>query len=252
MVTRRRTPVAPVAIEPGFHCTPAEQRRLLGNTPFFAPLPSEEVDRVTASFQQADYAAGETIHYSGDPAVRLSIVAAGMVKLVRPTVEGRDVLLDILGPGDYFGSLAELGDTIYREDAIAQTQCCILYATADEFRQLLQRYPPVALATLDLVAGRLRSAQATIEQISAYPVNQRVAATLLKLADRIGRQDDGATLIEMPLSRQDIADMTGATVETVSRVMSEFRRSGLIESGRRWIAIRDRDALETVAQHAPR
>ena len=67
---------------------------------------------------------------------------------------------------------------------------------------------------------------------------------------RVPRQDDGATLIEMPLSRQDIADMTGATVETVSRVMSDFRRSGLIESGRRWISIRDRDALEDIAQGA--
>jgi CRP-like cAMP-binding protein len=248
MSSRRRTPVETVTIEPGFHCTPAEQRRLLGNTPFFASLPATDVDTVAASFQQADFEAGESIYYTGDPAIRLSIVAAGMVKLVRPTVDGQDVLLDILGPGDYFGSLAELGDSVYQEDAIAQTQCCILYATADEFRELLRRYPPVALATLDLVATRLRSAQETIEQISAYPVNQRVAAILLKLASRVGRADNGAILIEMPLSRQDIADMTGAKVETVSRVMSDFRRSGLIESGRRWIAIHDRDALENIAQ----
>ena len=247
MVTRRRTPVEPVTIEP-HHCTPAEQRRLLGETPFFAQLPPASVDQVAASFRQADYADGEAIYYSGDPANRLSIVAAGMVKLVRPTSEGQDVLLDILGPGDYFGTLAELGDAAYREDAIAHTQCCILYTTGDEYRRILQHYPQVALATLDLVAARLRSAQETIEQISAYPVEQRVATTLVRLAKRVGRQDNDGILIEMPLSRQDLADMTGAKVETVSRVMSDFRRSGIVESGRRWIAIRDAAALAAIAQ----
>src|SRR5688572_11381077 len=110
MASRRRSPVEPVMIGP-HHCTPAEQRRLLGGTPFFKDLPEADIDQVAASFRQADYAAGATIHYSGDGATRLSTIAAGMVKLVRPTSEGQDVLLDILGPGDYFGSLAELGDT---------------------------------------------------------------------------------------------------------------------------------------------
>lgn len=247
MSSRRRSPVEPVWIEVD-HCTPAEQRRLLAGTPFFSGLSQAEIDDVAAAFRQAHFAPEATIYFSGDPAERLGIVAAGMVKLVRPTSEGQDVLLDILGPGDYFGSLAQLGDPVYREDAIAHTHCCILYTTADEFRQLLQRYPAVALATLDLVATRLRSAQETIEQISAYPVDQRVASTLLKLARRVGREENGTTLIEMPLSRQDLADMTGAKVETVSRVMSEFRRSGLIDSGRRWIAIRDAEALAGIAQ----
>ena len=247
MANRRRSPVEPVEIE-AHHCSPAEQRRLLGGTPFFRRLPPEEIDEATASFRQADFPAEATIHLSGDSAERLSIVAAGMVKLVRPTPEGQDVLLDILGPGDYFGSLAALGDHVYREDAIAHTHCCILYTTSDEFRRLLQQFPAVSLATLDLVAERLRSAQETIEQISAYPVDQRLAATLLKLARRVGREEDGSILIEMPLSRQDLADMTGAKVETVSRVMSELRRAGLIDSGRRWIAIRDEDALAELAE----
>lgn len=248
MANRRRTPVEPVAIE-AHHCTPAEQRRLLGGTPFFMQLSESDVEQLASSFRQADYAAGETIQRSGEPATRLSIVAAGMVKLIRPTSDGQDVLLNILGPGDYFGSLADLGDSAYQEDATAHTQCCILFTTAAEYRQLLQQYPTVALATLDFVATRLLSAHETIEQISAYPVDQRVAATILDLARRVGREDDGAILIEMPLSRQDLADMTGATVETVSRVMSDFRRMGLIESGRRWIAVRDADALTGIARH---
>jgi len=241
-MSRRRTPVEPIIIQP-HQCTPSEQRRLLGGVPFFAPLSASDIDDIASSFRQADYPAGKVIHRAGDPADRLSIVAAGMVKLVRPTPDGQDVLLDILGPGEHFGSLSDLGDDAYREEATAHTNCCILYTSARAFRDVLERFPAVALATLHLVAARLRTAHATIEQISAYPVDRRVASTLLHLADRVGRRDGETTLIEMPLSRQDLADMTGATVETVSRVMSDFRRAGLIESGRRWIAVRDRDRL---------
>jgi hypothetical protein len=86
----------------------AEQRRLLGGAPFFAPLPATDMDDLATAFRQADYAAGRVIHHAGDPAARLSIVAAGMVNLARPTPDGQDILLGFLGPGEHFGSLAGL------------------------------------------------------------------------------------------------------------------------------------------------
>ena len=247
---RRRSPIEPVSIE-RHHCTPAEQVRILAATPFFRTVSPDHMLRLASTFRQADYLASASIQRSGEPATRLSIVAAGMVKLVRHTASGQDVLLDIIGSGDFFGSLADLGDLTYQEDATAHTDCCILYTTAEEFRQVLRTYPEVTIATLDLVAARLRTAQQVIEHISAHPVDQRVAATLLHFARRIGRNVDETILIDMPLSRQDLADMTGAQVETVSRVMSEFRRAGIIESGRRWTAIRDVKALENIAGHLP-
>jgi CRP-like cAMP-binding protein len=243
---RRGSPVRQVEVSP-LHCTPADVRRILAGTPFFSSLSADDIDIVARDFRQNHFVAGATIHLAGGKANRLSIVAAGMVKLVRPTPEGQEVLLEILGPGDYFGSLATLGDATYADDASAHTDCCVLQASARDFQGLLERYPSVTLATLAFVAGRLRGAHETIEQLSARPVEQRVAATLLKLADRVGRQRREDVLIEMPLSRQDLADMTGTTVETASRVMSELRRSGTIDSGRRWISIVNRAALEAVA-----
>lgn len=244
---RRRTPVEPVAVEP-HRCTLSEQRRLLGASPFFAGLSDAELAQAATAFRQANYRAGEAIHRAGDPATRLSIVVAGQVKIARPTPGGQDVLLAILGADEHFGSLLELGDAVYRDEAIAHTDCCVLWTSAEGFHALLLRYPAAALATLALVAARLRAAHETIEQLSAYPVDRRVAATLLALADRMGRDEDGAILIDTVLSRQDLADMTGATVETVSRVLSDFRRTGLVESGRRWIAVRDRDRLAALAR----
>ncbi|MCD6679574.1 MAG: Crp/Fnr family transcriptional regulator [Burkholderiaceae bacterium] len=261
---RRHSPVAPVRVEP-HRCTALEKRRLLGATPFFSALGDGQLDEVAERFDQRNFTVGETIHRAGDPAERLSIVVAGQVKIARPTPDGQDVLLALLGPQEHFGSLLELGDAVYRDDAVAHTDCCVLSTGAESFHALVVRFPSVANAALALVAARLREAQATIEQLSTYPVPRRVAATLLALADRlgtirpcvdsddhrgVGNSGDGhddEILIDATLSRQDLADMTGATVETVSRVLSDFRRRGWIDSGRQWVSVRDRASLKKVA-----
>lgn len=225
------------------HCSVEDQRRLLGNSPYFRSLNPEQIELVQRAFMQRHHRADTTIHYAGEAATRLSIVAAGSVKLVRTTPDGKDVVTDLLTPGDQFGSLAELGDLTYRETAIAHTECCILSTTAPVFSDMMRQFPAIAIDTLALVARRLGDARSTIEQLSAHPVEQRVVQLLLHLASRIGVERDGGVLIDLPLSRQDIADMTGTTVESASRVMSELRKSGEIASGRRWISILDEAGL---------
>jgi CRP-like cAMP-binding protein len=93
------------------------------------------------------------------------------------------------------------------------------------------------------MAKRLQKAHEIIRQLSALPVDQRVASTLVRLADKFGQPDEVGFLIQLPLSRQDLAQMTGSTPETVSRVLSEFKREGLIRTGREWVALLDQDAL---------
>lgn len=240
---RKQSPVQQEPIDFGLHCSVPEQRRLLGDSPYFKSLTPEQVVDVQKEFQQHHYHAEETIHFAGDDATRLSIVGAGSVKLVRSTLEGKDVVIDLLTPGDHFGSLAELGDATYRETAVAHTECCILSTTAPVFARFMREYPVVALDSLAMVAERLRTAQSTIEQLSAHPVEQRVVQMLLHLAGKTGKSGDNGILIDIPLSRQDIADMTGTTVESASRVLSELRKSGEIDSGRRWISILDVESL---------
>lgn len=234
---RRNSPVKRIDIQPELHCSIEDQRRLLGQSPFFASLTPDEIHAVQRLFSQQHYAEGAPIQAAGEPATRISIVAAGTVKMARPTPDGQDVLLDFLGAGEHFGSLAALGDRAYREDVTAHTPCCVLYTTSETFDRILRAYPGVALSALEIVASRLRQAQTAVEQLSAYSVEHRVASTLLHLAETRGAPAEAGVLIEIPVSRQDIADMTGAKVETVSRVMSDLKRSGLIESGRRWIAV---------------
>ena len=243
---RRRGRAEPIALAPP-RCSPAAQLAVLAASPFFARLSRTELARVARHFRQASFAAGHVIHSAGEPAARLSLVAIGQVKIAHPTPDGHDVLIALLGPGEYFGTVAELGDPVYRDAAAAHTDCCVLSIGADAFRGLLQRYPPVALAGLELTAARLRAARHTIEQLGIYPADRRLAATLLALAERMGRPEAGGTMIDMQLSRQDLAQMTGATVETVSRILGEFDRARLIDSGRQWIAVRDHDRLSRLA-----
>lgn len=244
-MSRPKSPLQSVRIDTGLHCSVADQKRLLGASPYFRSLDEASVAEVQRQFGQQHYPEGATIQLAGQEATRISIVGAGTVKLVRSTSEGRDIVLDMLTPGDHFGSLAQLGDRHYTETAIAHSECCILSTTAPDFARMLRSYPTVAIDSLEMIAARLRDAQGTIEQLSGYSVEQRVVRVLLNLATRIGVEHDGGVLINVPLSRQDLADMTGTTVESASRVMSDLKRQGLIESGRRWIAIPDPTALET-------
>jgi CRP-like cAMP-binding protein len=233
------------------HCSPSLRLAILRRVPLFAALDDQSLALVDRRFHERGYAAGEMIYFTGDPAQTLYVVAIGKVKLLRHAPR-QDVLLDFVGPGELFGGLPVMGDRAYPDTAQAQTDCCLLEVLADDFQAILDAYPPVTRTLLGIVSERLLAAHATIGRISAYPVESRVAATLLALAGRFGAAEQGAERLQLPLTRQNLADMTGATVETVSRVMSQLRKQGLIRSGRGWVALLDRDRLAALAADLPR
>jgi CRP-like cAMP-binding protein len=246
MTSRRRIPLEPELIAPHM-CSVELRLDILRRVPFFGGLAPEDIATINRRFRERGYVAGETIYTAGDIAARLYVVAVGKVKVVRHTLAGQDVVLNVLAPGEFFGALSALGDAEYPDTAQALTPSCVLEIAAEDFQAILRRYPSVALAALDIVAERLRGAQAQIRQLSAEPATSRVAAALLALTRKLGEPHEGALLIQMPLSRDDLAAMTGATVETVSRIMSKLREDGIIRSGRQWVAIADADRLATLA-----
>lgn len=246
MSQRRKSPVEPESIEPHM-CDITMRHNILRHVPFFTMLSDDDIRQINQRFREQGFEPGEPIYYAEDPASRLYVVAAGKVKQMRHTLTGQDVLLDILSEGDFFGSLSVLGDEKYPDTALAQTNVCALSIDAEGFGEILKTHPPVALAVLNITGQRLRDAQEAIRQLSAHSVDQRLAYTLLKLAAKLGEAQDVGMLIQMPLSREDLAAMTGATPETISRIMSQFQKEGWIESGRQWVAVRDSDALAAVA-----
>lgn len=246
MRARATQPANEVPIDGG-GCTTIHRRKLLQALPFFAALAPVDMEAVNSHFRAQSYEPQDAIYFAGDPADRLFVLAHGKVKLSHHTAAGQEVVFDLIGPGEMFGSLALLGDREYRDEAVALTHCCALVITATDFQQVLERYPPVALAVLRVVAARLQDAREVISRLSALPVSARVAAALLTLAGKLGTQRPEGIRIQAPLSRQDLAAMTGATTESVSRVMSQLRRDGVIASGREWVAIRDAARLAKLA-----
>jgi CRP/FNR family transcriptional regulator, nitrogen oxide reductase regulator len=246
---RRHSPVE-VDIVPPAACSVELRLEILGNLPFFATLSPADVAAANERFRELGFAAGDTITFSDDPAASLYVVASGQVKLLHHTLAGKDVLLDVLTPGEFFGNLSAQEGATYLETAIAQTDACILAIPTAAFRAILGEHPAAALAVLDLTAQRLQSAQERVRQLSAYSVEQRIAVTLLRLAEKLGDEREVGWLIQTPLSRDDLAQMTGTTPESASRVMSQLQKDGLIASGRQWVAITDRFTLEERAGEA--
>jgi CRP/FNR family transcriptional regulator, nitrogen oxide reductase regulator len=247
MTAARRSPIEPETIEPHM-CSLDLRLAILGALPFFSSLSKTEIQQVNQSFTERGYQSGETIYYSGEHAERLYVVAAGKVKLLRHTYSGKDILLEVLKPGEFFGTLSTLGEENYSETAAALTSVCTLSIGSAEFRHILERFPPVSVAVLDTLSSRLQEAQDMVHQLSAHTVEQRIAFTLLKLAEKLGERNDVGLLIQMPLSRDDLAMMVGTTTETASRVMSQLQKDGLIRSGRQWVSITDQDRLRTLSR----
>ena len=240
---RPKSPVRLDWVDPQV-CSLDYRLKIIGRLPFFKHLPADAIQWINSLFHDHDFAAGERVYFEGDEADHLFLVAMGKVKLARNSASGREVLLDILHSGEYFGNLAVLGGSVHTETALAQTDCCILQISSPDFESVLEKYPEVTRKVLETVNQKLLESREIVRQLSAYTAEQRIASALLRLADKLGEKRAHGVLIQLPFSRQDLAAMTGATTETVSRIMSRFAAEGLVSTGRKWVTIIDPEGLE--------
>ncbi|MCK6585622.1 MAG: Crp/Fnr family transcriptional regulator [Anaerolineales bacterium] len=244
---RPKSPVRLEWVDPAI-CSTDYRLKIIGRLPFFKHLPPGAIAKINSLFHDVDVSAGERIYFEGDEAEYLYLVAMGKVKLVRNTASGREVLLDILRGGDYFGSFSTLSGRVHTETAIAQTDSCILRISAGDFDRILADHTDVTRKVLEAVSQRLAESQEIVKQLSAYTVEQRIASALMRLASKLGEARGEGVLIQLPFSRQDLAAMTGSTTETVSRAMSRFAEEGLIRSGRKWVTILNLNRLKELAK----
>ena len=239
---RRNSPLKDVSDELA-HCSTERRHELLSQTSFFSHLPAEGLDAVNSHFREVHFQAGDWIYHPGDPADRMFVVAAGQVKLLQHGPDGKDVVFQLAAAGDLIGALAAIRTTTYGDGAQAHSDCCLLQIARDDFQALLEQQPGITMKVLEFAGAQLEEAREAISGLSSGSVEQRIARTLLRLAERHGEQAEEGLLIQLSLPQQDLAAMTGTTIETVSRTLSQLRQQGVIRSGRRWIAITDADAL---------
>lgn len=242
----RRTPLSIPESDPRT-CSRGARLNALARVSFFAGLDHDQLHLIDGRAVMRGMEAGQALYLAGRPAGRLYVVASGAVRLTGTTPDGSEVLLDVLGPGSFLGALPALGGGTYAEDAWALTAGCVLAFSAEQFDAVLDEHPQVARSALAAVGRQLRAAQGRIERTAAATAPVRIASTLLMLADRLGVDQGERIVIDVPLAREDLASLSGCAAETVSRSLATWSRAGIIETGRRWVAVRHRAALAELA-----
>lgn len=247
VMSRRRSSPLRIQTTEAQLCSIDTRLKIIRQLPFLQDLSEPELIDLNPMFHEMDFHSGEVICRSDDPAENLFVIAEGRVKLLHHSLTGREILLDLLIPGEFFGAISGLGGDFYPDTAQALSSSCILVIGRYDFQRIIQHHPAVALKVIDIMARRLRSANDHVHLLSALPVEGRIAYLLLKLGKKFGEQTKDGLLLQVPLSREDLAGMTATTVESASRVISQFKKDGLICAGRGWISLADKTRLENIA-----
>jgi CRP-like cAMP-binding protein len=215
----------------------------------FASLGGAALNEVKSAATVKRIDAGSAFFREDDPATSFFVLEVGSVKLTQLAAEGDRVVLRLIAPGDAFGGVAAFGGTTYPVTAEAVTASAAYEWPGTVMAALMERYPKLAINALRFVAARLHELQIQHRQLATEKVERRVARALLRLIQQAGRAIDAGVLIDLPLSRDDIAQMTGTTLYTVSRIIGRFETAGILEAGRKRMVIRNTQALLSVADN---
>jgi CRP/FNR family transcriptional regulator len=215
-------------------------------SPVFAGLPMGELEALAEAAREQACRVREYIFHEGDPALWLWLVKSGHVRIVRHSRAGKDVVLELLGPGEIFGGVAAIERRPYPASAQATEPGLVVKIPADVVVGLAERHPSVVREMALLIGRRLRAAHDSVK-LSVEPVESRLAAVLLRLADREGIRTKGGVVLPFHLTRQSLADMSGTTVETAIRVVSRWQRGELVEDRGGRLIVRDLDVLRDLA-----
>jgi CRP-like cAMP-binding protein len=217
-------------------------------SPVFATLPAHELASLAAAARETPFRAREYVFREGDAAQWLCLVKAGHVRIVHHSRTGKDVVLELLGPGEVFGGVAAIERRPYPASAQATEPSLIVQIPADLVVGLVERHPPVVREMALLIGRRLRAAHDSVKSLAVEPAEARLAATLLRLADREGIRAKRGVELPFHLTRQSLADMSGTTVETAIRVVSRWLHDELVEDRNGRLIVRDEGALRALVQ----
>ena len=221
---------------------------VLGEIGFFQGLSPSDLQQAAGAAHRKNLKRGSFFFRQEDEAEAFYVLLEGRVKLLQETLEGQQVLIQLIGPGEMFGGVAMLGEAAYPVSAQASEDCTALAWTRREISWLLERYPKITRNVLKHMAGRLREIQDRYRELATERVERRVARALLRLVRVAGRKTDRGVLIDMRLSRQDLAEMSGTTLYTVSRLLGAWEKANLIEGGRMRLLVRNPHGLVSIAE----
>ena len=223
-------------------------RSIVANVPIFSGMSAADLDAILRDARSVRYPKDNSVFDQGTEAHSFFVLLHGHLRVEKMTPQGQQIVVRYVSAGELFGVAQAMGLKEYPATAIAVVDSVALSWPSKAWPQLIARFPALAAGALQTVGSRLQDTQARVLEMSSEQVEQRVAHALLRLAKQAGRKVEQGVEIDFPISRQDVAEMTGTTLHTVSRILSAWEQQGLVEGGRQRIVLRDPHKLFSLAE----
>lgn len=227
---------------------PPDLHTALRAVPLFQNLNEAEIKVVAAGAVECTVEQDGFFFHQGTAAEHVHVLKSGQVRIYQFTPAGDQVLLRFIRPGQMFGGVGAFGVPEYPVSAQAVETATAWRWTAPTLREFITQIPQLALNALDYTAGTIQQLQDRVRELQTERVERRVARALLRLARQSGRRVEQGILIDHALSRQDLAELTGTNLYSVSRILAAWEKQGLVESGRERIVLRVPHKLVILAE----
>lgn len=225
--------------------------QILASMALFQGLPAAALATVAAHARLRHLDRGVRIFGQGDKSVRAHAVIEGGVRIDQSGSDGAQVVLRFIGPGELFGTLPLFVDGHYPADAVTLTQTLEASWSEDELLALIHRYPQIGINVIRIIGARLQEVQNRVRELATQRAERRVAHAVLRLARQAGLSTLDGTAIEFPLRRKDVADISGTTLHTASRILTGWEKAGLLTTRNRRLTVRKPAELLRIAEEAP-
>lgn len=226
---------------------PRIDRSLVAGLPMFSGFSADELDKVLAPARSTLFKKETAVFEQEEEAGSFFLLLSGHVRVVRTSAEGHQVIARYINEGELFGIAVAMGRNTYPASAIAAVDCVVITWPNSAWHELLAINPAFAGSAYETIGTRLQETQTRVMEISTEQVEQRIAHALLRLVRQSGRKTESGIEIDFPITRQDIAEMTGTTLHTVSRLLSAWESEGLVKGGRQKVVVVDPHTLMLIA-----
>lgn len=231
---------------------PSLDAQLLAAVPLFRDLNDDALAAAAADARIIRVASGRAFFRESDPARYFFVVRLGRIKFTQISASGHEVILRVIGPGEPFGGIAAIEENALYPVTARSVEPSEAYAwDGARMLALMKRFPAIAINAARMIAERLHDLQQRHRELMTERVERRIARAVLRLASQAGRRVEGGVEIAFPLSRQDLAQMTGTTLFTVSRTLSAWQDAGVIITARRRVTVCRPDRLLRIAEDLP-
>ncbi|MEP9390211.1 Crp/Fnr family transcriptional regulator [Mesorhizobium sp. KR9-304] len=226
-------------------------RSLISGLPAFVGLEAGDLDSILAPARSSRFAKDSEVFAQDAEAEHFFLLLSGHIRVVRTTPDGDQMIARYINEGELFGIAMAMGRTTYPASAVAAVDCVVLVWPNAAWPGLQSRVPAFGASAYQTMGARLQETQARVMEMSTQQVEQRIASAVLRLVTQSGRKTSEGIEIDFPISRQDIAEMTGSTLHTVSRLLSAWEDEGIVRSGRQKVTVTDPHALMLIAENRP-